>query len=143
MSSLASIYEQTMAAEAPVATKTAAAAAAAPTEKTASAEDESISNFGSLVGGYFGEIFGSFVKSAADLEVEAGKGSKPQEHAPGGGGMTAVIGKEGDPALAVNYDASSGDGMKVTTHGNTPYSLAVEQSVLKRIKGQGIVGAQK
>lgn len=147
MSSLAQIWEQTVGA-APAVTKTAAAAEAAPAaaaaiEKTASEQAEGVTAFGSLVGGYFTEAFDSFVKSAADLEVEAGKGEKPQEHAPGGGGMTAVIGKEGDPALPQNHSASSGAPLKVTTHGNTPYSLAVQQSVLKRFKGQGIVGEQK
>jgi hypothetical protein len=151
MSSLASIYEQTIGA-APAETKTAAAPAtevapATPAEKTAAEQEQAndaIGEFGSIVGGYFNEMFGSFVKSAADLETEAGKSEEtPLQHAPGGGGMTNVIGKEGDPHLQINHPASSGAALKVTTQGHTPYSLAVEQSVLKRIKGQGIVGSQK
>lgn len=149
MSSLAEIYERTM--STPVTEKTAAAApaaaaAATEAEKTAAAaEDETgISDFGSLVGGYFNDQFAPYVeKVAADLETEAGKGHKPQADAPGGGGMTSVIGKEGDPALAMNHAASDGAHLKVTTQGHTPYSLAVQQSVLKRFKGQGIVGEQK
>lgn len=100
--------------------------------------------FGNLVGGYFNEQFESMIeKCAADLESEAGKGESPMAHLGNSGGLTNVIGKEGDPHLHVNYPASGGAALKVTTGGHSPYSLAVKQKILKRMAGEGIVGEQK
>lgn len=133
-------------------TKDAPAVVAAPAvveeTKVASAPVEAegpTSDFGTTTGSYLQATMGAFLeKVAASLEAEAGKGHQPQAGVDASGSMSAVIGKPGDPAMAVNHDASSGADLKVTTQGHSPYSLAVvQQQILKRIKGVGVVGEQK
>jgi hypothetical protein len=129
-------------------TQTKTAAAATTTEQTATTEvtetevEKTASTaFGEVVGTYFNVLCDNFVaevegldKVAGDLEAEAGEGYAPQ-----GGGerseLSKIIGKEGDPALKVNRDASSGAGLKVNPGNQTPYSLkagAQIKQILKR-----------
>ena len=105
---------------------------------------DAVSTFGGVVGEYFGIQMGSMLeKAAGDVEAEAGKGEKPQAHAPG---APSTLGSPGDPALPVNHSASSGAALKVTTGGSTPYSLkgAALKAILKRLPGEGaVVGSIK
>lgn len=118
----------------------AAEAAPAATEKTASAEtqetEDPTTRVGELTGIYFNVMHDACIeKIAGDLEMEAGKGYQPQEHAGSTGELSKIVGKEGDPALPNNYDASSGAGLKANPGNQTPYSLKAQaqiKAILKR-----------
>lgn len=140
-----SIFEDAAAPAAePVQEKTAAAAAApaapaAPVqEKTASAEGEEDPStaVGELTGIYFNVLEEAFVeKLAGDLEMEAGAGHSPLGGNKGGGELTRIIGKEGDPSIPMNHDSTSGAGLKANPGNQTPYSLKARaqiKAVLKR-----------
>lgn len=114
-------------------------AAAATTEGETTTETTEVvpsTALGELVGVYFNVMEDAYVeKLAGDLEMEAGAGHKPFAHQPASGELTKIVGKEGDPMIAKNHDASSGAGLKVTTGGNTPYSLKAKaqiKAILKR-----------
>src|ERR1019366_3746344 len=124
------IYESVFGDTAPVdevveQTKVAAAAAPVVTE-TEIDENPNTTAFGELAGVYLSvAIDGLVEKLAGDLEMEAGTGHKPQASAPGGGQLSEITGKIGDPSIEMNYDASSGKPL-VTNPGNqTPYPLKV------------------
>jgi hypothetical protein len=120
--------------------KTAAAAAAAAGGEGASAAEVAVEdptdNFGQLTGVYVNVLADSyFEKLAGDLEMEAGKGFKPQAGVNDGGELSRIVGKEGDPSIEMNHDASSGAGLKVNPGNQTPYSLKARaqiKAILKR-----------
>jgi len=127
-------------------TAAAAPAAEAGAEKTAAAtaeaapagevSDEPSTNLGELTGIYFNVMHDACIeKIAGDLEMEAGSGYKPQEHAGSTGELSRIVGQEGDPAVPNNYDASSGAGLKANPGNQTPYSLKAQaqiKAILKR-----------
>lgn len=136
---LTEVYESLFGEAAPAATeegqeKVAAAEGEATTEGTE--EVVPSTSLGELVGVYFNVLEDAYVeKVAGDLEMEAGAGHKPFAHQPAAGELSRIVGKEGDPMLPKNHDASSGAGLKVTTGGNTPYSLKAKaqiKAILKR-----------
>ena len=139
MGSLAQIYEEVMGGTAPAsqetATTTEKVATDATTTETADAGD-STSQFGELVGEYFNSMVEPFFnKIAFDLEGAAGKGEQPLAHADTASSLGASLGKQKDPHLSVNHSASGGADLKVTTKGNSPYSLkekALAKEILRR-----------
>lgn len=145
MATLTDIYQQIMGDSAPAGqTKEAAPAAEAGSEKTAAeatpaatpAEgDDSRTVFGGLVGHYFNEALNGYVKTAGDLEAEAGKGELPLQHIQPEGQMTKVIGKESDPMLPMNHSGSSNEKIDAAVKNTTPYNLkgAALKEVLKRL----------
>lgn len=141
---LTDIYENIFGEAAPVETevvepaaqeKVAAAAATVETEVEAEATEQT-SAMGELTGVYFNVLEDAFVeKIAGDLEMEAGAGHKPQGGVKGGSELSRIVGKEGDPAVAVNHNPSSGAGLKVNPGNQTPYSLKAKaqiKAILKR-----------
>jgi hypothetical protein len=123
---LLSIYEDAFGEEVVVETQTKVAS----TEEVTDDENEASTRFGELVGLYFSVAQDSLVeKLAGDLEMEAGDGYKPQGSAPAGGQLSEIVGKQGDPALPVNHDASSGAGLRVNTGNQTPYSLKAKAQI--------------
>lgn len=116
------------------------AAPAATQEKTAAAATEAgeqtevESQAGELTGIYFNVLRdAAFDKIAGDLEMEAGKGFQPD--AGSSGELTKIVGKEGNPRVAVNHDPSSGAGMVANPGNQTPYSLKAKaqiKAILKR-----------
>lgn len=152
MTGLTDIYDSMFGAEEaasatdPGQTKVAAAAPEAAATADANEDGDPSTSLGELTGIYYNVQCDEFVeKIAGDLEAEAGKGFKPQ-----GAGerseLSKIIGKEGDPAIAVNYDASSGAGLKVNPGNQTPYMInAHAKEILKRrVKSEaGDVGGYK
>jgi hypothetical protein len=133
------IYDSMFGEVAPAATeetqvKTAAADAVATAEAGAEEVTESSTAMGELTGIYFNVLEDSFYeKLAGDLEMEAGKGHKSVDNA--GGELSRIVGKEGDPRIAVNHDPASGAGLKVNPGNQTPYSLKAKaqiKAILKR-----------
>src|ERR1019366_6060553 len=87
-----------------VATAAAAAAAAAVETEVVAASTEEVTEpstaMGELTGIYFNVLEDAFVeKLAGDFEMEAGKGHKSVDNA--GGELSRIVGKEGDPRIAV------------------------------------------
>jgi hypothetical protein len=142
---LTDIYESMFGEAAPAAAgqeKTAAAAAAeaAPVEgeeKTASEEEQSpTTSVGEVTGVYFNVMRTELLeKMAGGLEAEAGSGHSPLGGNKNGGELSRIVGKEGDPSVAVNHDPTSGAGLKVNPGNQTPYSLKARaqiKAILKR-----------
>lgn len=134
-----SLFQDAPAANAVVApTETQTKTASETTTEVSATEveaDESTA-LGELTGIYFNVQHDALIeKLAGDLEMEAGAGHKPQASAPGGGELSKIVGKEGDPAIPMNHDASGGAALQVTTKNTTPYSLksrAQIKAILKR-----------
>lgn len=110
-------------------------------------EEASGSNaLGELTGIYFNVMQEEFMdKIAGDLEAEAGAGHKPQSGVKDGGQLSSIVGKEGDPAVAVNHPASSGAPLKVMTGNKSPYGpnarAAIKQILSRKMKSEaGEVG---
>lgn len=145
---LTDIYEDMFGEKAPAAPapeQTKVAAEVAPVAATVT-EDEAgqESPVGELTGIYFNVMHDAWQeKLAGDLEAEAGAGVKPQASAPGGGELSKIVGKEGDPAIAMNHDASGGKALKVNPGNQTPYSLK-EKALAKAIarRGNAVPGGQ-
>jgi hypothetical protein len=141
MKSMSDIYEEICGAAPAETEKTAAeveaeaTAAAAATEIT---EENSDSDFGSMVGAYFNESLSPYVeKIAKDLEAEAGAGHKPLAGIHGDGSLSPVLGATGDPQLAKNHQATGGGKINAMTGNTSPYSLkdaALAKQILKREK---------
>lgn len=126
---------EAIAAEVPAQEKTAAAEVTEEVEGTEEVVEPSTA-MGELTGIYFNVLEDAFVeKLAGDLEMEAGSGHKPQAGIKDGGELSRIVGKEGDPSVAMNHDASSGAGMKANPGNQTPYSLKAKaqiKAILKR-----------
>jgi hypothetical protein len=122
-------------------------------EKIASEEvdgNEATDLFGQLTAHYFGVAQGEyFEKVAASVEDEADQDEEqPMAHLGNKSSLGGTLGKQEDPHMAVNHTASGGEGMKVMTGNQSPYSLkelAFLKAVLKRIgkSEAGAVGAYK
>jgi hypothetical protein len=114
----------------------AAPAAGEPAAAPAEGEDNPITDLGELTGIYFNVAEEAYLdKVAGDLEHEAGSGHSTLGGNKGGGELTRIIGKEGDPSVAVNHDPTSGAGLKVNPGNQTPYSLKARaqiKAILKR-----------
>lgn len=142
---LTELYDQVFGEAAPAApaddgqNKTASAAAAAegdPAVEPTQGDSNPITDLGELTGIYFNVAEEAYLdKVAGDLEHEAGSGHSPLGGNKGGGELTRIIGKEGDPSVAVNHDPVSGAGLKVNPGNQTPYSLKARaqiKAILKR-----------
>ena len=118
--------------------KVAAAAAVGEAEVTeeVTGDEDTSTALGSLTGIYFNVMHDAFMdKIAGDLESEAGAVHSPLAGNKGGGELTRIIGKEGDPSIPMNHDSTSGAGMKVNPGNQTPYSLKARaqiKAILKR-----------
>lgn len=126
---------EAIAAEVPGQEKTAAAEVTEEVEGTEEVVEPSTA-MGELTGIYFNVLEDAFVeKLAGDLEMEAGAGHKPQAGVKDGGELSRINGKQGDPSVAMNHDASSGAGMKANPGNQSPYSLKAKaqiKAILKR-----------
>lgn len=114
----------------------AAEEAAAEGSEVEAGEEDTSTALGSLTGIYFNVMHDAFIeKVAGDLEAEAGAGHSPLGGNKGGGELTRIIGKEGDPSIPMNHDATSGAGLKANPGNQTPYSLKARaqiKAILKR-----------